>query len=221
MSDIVTLHISKLEFGSLLSYSPIVKSEVERNAKDITLCLKVDGPVSNPPDFISNVISRQIKANITKLPFAEFFRSKPILVPVPKSSLMRPEDLWVPRRIANALVQNGLGEAVAECLQRNQALSKSATSPPANRPSPKQHFNSLSVKPILHDPKEILLIDDVITRGATLLGAANRLREVFPVAPIKALAAMRTMSPPLQFNRLFDPCKGEISFDGQNIRRRP
>ena len=216
-----TLHIFKLEFGSLLSYSPIVDSEAEQRARDVMLSLKRDTPVSNPSRFIPETISNQIKANLTTLPFSEFFSSNPTLVPLPKSSRMRSGDLWVPRRIANALFRIGLGNEVAEYLIRDQALPKSAFSTSAERPTVAQHYNSLGVQKRLPEPKEILLIDDVITRGATILGAANRLADVFPQAQIRAFAAMRAMSRPFRFNKLVDPCKGEIMFDGQNIRRRP
>jgi len=59
-------------------------------------------------------------------------------------------------------------------------------------------------------PEEIILVDDVVTRGATLLGAANRLLDVFPRTHIYALAIMRTISNPVEFEKLYDPCIGKI-----------
>lgn len=56
------------------------------------------------------------------------------------------------------------------------------------------HFNSLEVQGVLEPPPEILLIDDVITYGSTVFGAANRLPEVFPGSRIRAFAAIRTVS---------------------------
>lgn len=87
-------------------------------------------------------------------------------------------------------------------------------------PKPIEHYNSMAVKETLDDPKEILLIDDVITRGATLLGAANKLADAFPNAQIHALAFMRTKSDPAEFVRILDPCKGKILLreDGSTIR---
>ena len=73
----------------------------------------------------------------------------------------------------------------------------------------------------LSEPREILLVDDIITRGATMLGAANKLRNTFPLARIRGFAAMRTISPPDIFNQAYDPCLGVITFNGQDTFRRP
>jgi hypothetical protein len=59
-----------------------------------------------------------------------FFKTDPILVPVPNSSFMKSKTLWVPQRIAKSLVQNGLGKEVIECLKLVKLLPKVATSSP-------------------------------------------------------------------------------------------
>jgi predicted amidophosphoribosyltransferase len=215
------MHVTTIEFGSLLTYSPRGISEHEQRSKTTMQRLKNDEPGSNPPILMSDFISRVVKERMTTLPFAEFFKINPILVPIPNSSWMQVGTLWVPQRLANALIQNGLGKAAVECLKRVQPLPKSATSSAKDRPKAAQHFNSLEVQTIIPEPREILLIDDVITRGATLLGAANRLRDAFPGARIQAFAAMRTISPPDIFNAIYDPCKGDITLNDQDTFRRP
>jgi hypoxanthine phosphoribosyltransferase len=100
-------------------------------------------------------------------------------------------------------------------------LRKAATSLARDRPTALQHYESLEVKKMLSDPSEILLIDDIVTRGATLLGAANSLKKAFPRAHINAFAAMRSISPPDIFREVYDPCKGIISLDGRSTFRRP
>jgi predicted amidophosphoribosyltransferase len=52
----------------------------------------------------------------------------------------------------------------------------------------------MRVTGILSKPEVIVLVYDIITRGATLLGAANLLADAFPGTPIRAFAAMRTIS---------------------------
>jgi len=47
---------------------------------------------------------------------------------------------------------------------------------------------------MLMAPASIVLIDDILTRGHTFLGAAWRLHEAFPETKIVAFAAMRTIS---------------------------
>lgn len=73
-------------------------------------------------------------------------------------------------------------------------------------PTATQHYESLGVRMTLSEPREILLVDDIITRGASMLGAANKLRNTFPRARIRGFAAMRTISPLDTFNQAYDPC---------------
>lgn len=119
------------------------------------LRLKNNQPVQNPPIFMSEYISKIIKNAMTTLPFAYFFKTNPILVPIPKSSLMKPGTLWVPQRLANALVQNGLGLAVEECLRRVVPLPKAAISLPKDRPKAADHYDSLEIQKMLSNSKEI------------------------------------------------------------------
>ncbi|MGI0074656.1 MAG: hypothetical protein ACREA5_01800 [Nitrosotalea sp.] len=129
--------------------------------------------------------------------------------------------LWASQRITRALINNGLGKKSEECLERIIALPKSSKSIPANRPKPFQHYESMRVKELLFNPEEIVLVDDVVTRGATILGAVNRLTEAFPDARIRAFAVMRTMSNPEKFSEIVDPCVGKIRLSGENSWRDP
>lgn len=116
--------------------------------------------------------------------------------------------------------KNGLGKNEG-CLYRAVALPRSSTSLAANRPKAYQHYDSMKVKKLLFDPKEIVLVDDVITRGATMLGAINKLADAFPNANIKAFAVMRTISDPDQFSEIVQPCTGTISLVGNDTFRDP
>jgi predicted amidophosphoribosyltransferase len=213
------MHLSWVEFGSLLTYSPRGMSEPEQQSRTAMRRLKNDEPSSNPPALMSDLISNTIRKRMTRLPFANFFEINPTLVPIPNSSLMQPGTLWVPQRLASALVQNGLGIAVEECLKRVLPLRKSATAD--NRPKADEHYASLGVQKMLSESKEFLLVDDIVTRGATILGAANKLIDTFPEAHIRAFAAMRTISPPDQFKAINEPCIGEITLRGGEAYRRP
>jgi len=215
------LHLFTLEFGSLLTYSPHGNSEPEQLSRTWMQHLKNDRPISNPPILMSELISKIIKEKMETLPFDHFFKISPILVPIPKSSLTQPGTLWVPQRLANALVQNGFGKTVEQCLRRVKALPKSATSLAKDRPKAAQHCDSLEIQKMLSEPKEILLVDDVVTRGATLLGAANRLKDAFTRANIRAFAAMRTISNPEDFKDIHDPCEGKITLNDEETRREP
>lgn len=216
------MRLTELEFGSFLTYSPRGSSETVLLSKTVMSDLKNDNYITfdSKQILMSDYLAEGIKQLLDRLPFSEYFRPDTILVPTPKSSLSKSNTLWVPQRLATALVRTGLGKEVKSLLQREKPVVKSSTSLPKNRPKPIEHYNSMAVKETLDDPKEILLIDDVITRGATLLGAANKLADAFPNAQIHALAFMRTMSDPAEFVRILDPCKGKILLreDGSTIR---
>jgi len=221
-----SIHFSKtqIEFGSLLSYSPHGDSNPEKQSKTIMKILKSDEyyPVhSGKHILMSELISDTIMKKMALLPFSNFFKTDPILVPVPNSSFMKSETLWVPQRIAKSLVQNGLGKEVIECLKRVKPLPKAATSSPERRPKAAQHLDSLEVLKILSEHEEILLIDDIVTRGTTLFAAVNKLAKDFPKAHILAFAAMRTISPPFVFKAIYDPCIGTITINGNDTFRRP
>jgi hypothetical protein len=66
-----------------------------------------------------------------------------------RQSICQCGTLWVPQRLANALVQNGLGITVEECLKRVVPLRKAATSLPKNRPMASEHYDSLGVRKML------------------------------------------------------------------------
>ncbi len=118
---------------------------------------------------------------------------------------MKPDTLWVPERIANALVRRGFGARVASFLIRVNAVPKSAFSSSNERPTPNQHFQSMAMQGSLAPPDEIVLVDDIVTRGHTPIGAANRLLEAFPSTRVRAFIAMRTISHPVSFSRVYDP----------------
>lgn len=217
-----TLNLTKMEFGSVFSYSPRGQSVFERKSKSMMMAIKTDPYFSNPPILVSKYISNFIKDKMSTLPFAQFFKTDPILVPVPNSSLLKPDTLRVPLRLAHALRDNGFGSAVEDLLIRREPLRKAATSQARDRPKALDHYLSLDVqKRFSKPPHEILLVDDIITRGATILGAANRLVETFPGIHIFAFAAMRTMTPPFVFKDIYDPCIGEITLGGEHTFRAP
>ena len=215
------MKLTQLEFGALLSYSPRGKSPALIHSKDVMIALKKDGFVGDPPILMSQWVAQTIQKRRPELPFASFFQANTTLIPTPKSSLMQPNTLWVPLRIATALVRLGLGKEVAPCLVRDKPVAKAASSMPNERPTVIEHYESMSVQGSLSKPDDILLVDDVITRGATLLGAANRLADAFPQTGIRAFAAIRTISNPAEFDKVYVPCVGKIDLRelGDTLRR--
>ena len=206
------MNITEMEFGTLWKYSPWGNTEEEFRSKTIKANLKTDAVRVEDKIPMSEYVARGIKNDLEKLPFAKFFEVKPVLVPMPSSSLTKANTLWVPQNLATALVKNGLGEKVSSCLQRTKALQKSHLSTPANRTKAQGHYDSMSVQKELSDPAEILLIDDIITRGSTSIGAASRLADAYPNANIRVLVVMKTITDPKKFKKINDPCIGKIEY---------
>jgi hypothetical protein len=107
-------------------------------------------------------------------------------------------------------------------LHRTEAIPKAATGPAAERPDAQRHFETMAVQKELVLAKELLVVDDLVTSGAALLGSANRRFETYPDIPIRGFAAMRTDSDPGRLISLIDPVVGEISLlRNGKARRRP
>jgi adenine/guanine phosphoribosyltransferase-like PRPP-binding protein len=70
-------------------------------------------------------------------------------------------------------------------------------------------------------PCHVVLIDDVVTKGRTLLAAAARVQEAFPGTEIRAFALIRTMGLTHTLERLLDPCIGEIRWRRGDAVRTP
>lgn len=227
------LKIKRLEYGSLLSYSSgLIPSYITddsriKYSKKIMSFLKNERYVkdANDPNGISlpfsQWVANDIASSLTTLPFSYFFGEDTILIPVPKSSLMQPNTLWVPLNIANALVKNHLASKVVSALERVKPVTRSSSVPAEYRPKAEDHYNSIEVKEKLLSAQKIVLIDDIITRGSTLIGAVNKLFDVFPDKEFYAFAVMRTISNPQEFGSWHSPVKGEITLreDGETFRR--
>jgi predicted amidophosphoribosyltransferase len=213
------MEVSKVKFGSLLTYTPRGNLTKHYESRTVMRNLKND-VVLQSGNLMSEDIARIILRELKNYPFSDYFNENTILIPTPKSSLPQKDDLWVPQRITSVFANNGLGKN-EECLIRETPLPRSSKVSAPNRPKAFQHYDSVKVRELLFNPKEIVLVDDVITRGATVLGAVNRLAETFPKSLIRVFAVMRTISNPDDFSKIVDPCTGTISLVGENTFREP
>lgn len=149
------------------------------------------------------------------------FGTAPLLIPVPRSSLTVEGGIWPAYNIAAALVGHGIGATVVPCLQRVRAVPKSAFAASGARPKPIEHYESMTVTRMVVDRQELCLVDDVITKGATLLAAASRLHEAYPHARIVAFALVRTLGFVEDIERIIEPAIGTIGLRNDEAVRQP
>jgi hypoxanthine phosphoribosyltransferase len=83
------------------------------------------------------------------------------------------------------------------------------------------HYDSFAIERVTELPRHVVLIDDVVTKGRTLLAAAARVQEAFPNAEIRAFALLRTMGLVQGVEQLLDPCVGEIRWRAGDAHRTP
>lgn len=201
---------SELQFGSLLAYCPRGTSREHLESQQWMRYLKGDQYLPAFASTAARFIAARMRARLTETPFASWFGSATILVPIPRSAPAREHGLWIPHRVSQAFVVEGLANSVLTCLLRTRAVPKSSWTPAALRPKFGEHFESLSCTAEMQFEQDLLLVDNIVTRGATLLAAAERLRTAIPSARIRAFSVMRTVSEPEDFVSLFAPTLGVI-----------
>lgn len=208
-----TPSVSEVAFGSFLAYSPHGKSEVSQRSRRICHSIKQDRPSHDPTlRMIEFAVKRLAQENPLEL--GAFLWHDATLVPVPRSAPFPPgatNALWVPARICRAMVASGYGAAVQPLLERFNAVPKSAYAAPGSRPGVAEHLASMRVRASLVPLERVILVDDVLTRGATLIAAAHLIRTIYPRADVRAFALFRARGFVADIAQIVDPAIGRIS----------
>jgi adenine/guanine phosphoribosyltransferase-like PRPP-binding protein len=71
----------------------------------------------------------------------------------------------------------------------------------------------MRITPTLAAPLRIVLVDDVVTKGATLLAAASLIHAAFPDTRVEAFALVRTLGLQPEVQRIVDPVVGTITLN--------
>ncbi len=213
--------LSEIRFGSFLVYAPRGTNEVSRRAQQFVRALKEERPIGAPPQSPSDYAARRLADEHPSSLFDDLFADSPLLVPVPRSSLAVQGGLWPAFNIASSLVRHGIGAAVLPCLERVKAVPKSAFAASGTRPRPIDHYESIHTAKMVTDRPSLCLVDDVVTKGATLLAAASRLQETYPSAKITAFALVRTLGFVDDIERIVEPGVGTITSRGDEAVREP
>ncbi len=206
--------LSSLRFWSFLVYLPRGTGEVSKRSRRFSYSIKAGRPEALTQaadrlvrDFESTLLSSVLGPDIT-------------LIPAPRSSLLVAGGLWPSRLIAEALVSRGLGASVLPVLTRVEPVPKSAFQAQGKRPDARRHFETTAIEPAL-TTQRITIVDDVITKGSTLLGAASRIALTCPRAEINAFALIRTMGRVTDIERIVEPCVVIVRAVGDEAMREP
>ena len=202
-------------FASCYIYSPRAEGWLADASRQLRGRVKSSNPAWLPryAGFVyrSSFFDRQLAA---------LFTPDAVLVPVPGSARSG-EAPWAALQLARALSEVGFAVPIWTGLRRRYAVTKSATAPSAGRPTVHQHYDSFEVMPTANPTRRLVLIDDVITKGRTLLAATARLRCELPSADIRGFALIRTEGFALQIRHLEESCHGVVRWAGGDARREP
>lgn len=206
---------SEVPFASLLIYSP--KGSSENSVKSRHVCYSIKRGDVQLLDQAVTALERVFE----EAGFAAFLGPDVGLVPTPGSAPHVSGGLWPSERIAHALVKANRGKDVLPYLRRSVAVPKSAFAAPGERPTVERHYQTIAVESDLIAPRRLTIIDDVVTKGRTLLACAGRLREAFPHAEIACFTMVRTLGLQPEVDRVVAPCTGRIRWTGADAVREP
>ena len=142
------------------------------------------------------------------------------LVPMPRHVPNRPLEQWPSHLLACEMVSHRLGCQVVPMLERSTRVPKSACAQgKAGRPTALTHYKSFRVRPpsvLDATPEKIVIVDDVVTLGATMLAAISAVANEYDV-PVCGFAAVRTAKPNQPIERVPDPelCELRLLPDGR------
>ena len=212
---------SELSFVSYLKYAVRGKSGTSIRSKTVTYAIKRDGAYGDT-QIIDYTADRMAKDLGHHPQLNRVFGSDVTLVPAPRSSPLFEGALWPPLRICQALEARDLAQHVLPCLTRTRPVQRASTAPAGERPLPPEHYDSLQVSPpdLLRRPTRITLVDDVITRGSTFVGAVPKLQEAYPSVPIMCFALVRTISSG-DVDGLVEPVAGTVTYERGRLHREP
>lgn len=194
--------LSEVRFASFLVYSPRGSSNICIRSRRIRDRVKNDHP--------GHLAQLALRIAQDGNPCAPAIGPGVLLVPAPRSAPLVSGALWPAYRIAEELVAAGLGDRVLPLIAREHAVQKSAFAQPGSRPTAGQHLESFGFDVRLPGARRIAVVDDFITKGATLLAAASLTKQHYPTADVWAFALIRTMGLQPEIERIVDPAIGSI-----------
>lgn len=200
--------LSSCEFASLAQYAVRGTSKASQDSKEVSSRIK-----RAVPTILGGVVKVLAELRAAGNEVGCMFGPEVVVVSVPGHGVRSVGALSVPEEICRYLVEGGLAGGVLRCLDRTRAVQKSATARQGARPGADEHYVTIALNGLaLANASRLLLVDDVVTSGATLLACVSMLRDAFPRHAIGAFAVMRAISNG-EVTATRHPCTGTIVLD--------
>src|SRR6185437_11301835 len=158
---------SRLGFYSCYVYSPRGEDEVSRGSR--LLCARVK---AGNRRWLRRYVAAVRDHRIMQACVQGLSCAGSVLVPIPPSDSSTPTALWPSHLLALALCNAGLAASVWIGIRRRRSIARSSQAWRWERPSVFEHYRSLALERPTSSPMQVLLIDDVVTKGRTLMAAA-------------------------------------------------
>lgn len=147
-----------------------------------------------------------------------------VLVPAPRSApLLTPDSAWPCKVLCEEMLKHGLGNKSIHALVRHESVAKSSFQTHGNRPPASIHFKSLKYVGGISSTDKVVIVDDILTKGATMLAMASHLAESAKVRNIACFALMRTRNFLEDIDKIIEITRGQIVYDAgsDSVRRLP
>lgn len=199
--------LTEILYASFANYSPRGTSELSERSRVQVGHIKAGRP------YITKSAIAYFDQPIASV-LAPFLNPDATLVPIPRSAPQGKDGIWPAEVIASLLVEADYGKEVVRCLERVSPVKKSSSQYSAQtRPSVKEHYDSLLVKGSIDQPRQITLIDDVLTLGRTAFACAKRIHEAFPESNVSVFALVRTQGLIKDIEKIVDPSTGTVTYN--------
>ncbi|MDB5298070.1 MAG: hypothetical protein JWO31_4053 [Phycisphaerales bacterium] len=204
---------SSVPYASFLRYSPRGTSPSSVASRGWVAAVKGDGLYGRMRAI--DVSASKLAQELSRYTVLSDCLAGGVLVPAPRSAPQYGGGLWPTKRLCEAMVAAGVGTGVFPALRRTLAVQKSATAARGQRPTVRRHYETIAVeqdRSLLAAGTRLVVVDDVVTRGATFLACHRRLSEAYPDAAVCCFALTRTISD-AEVGGMLDPVAGVITLE--------
>ena len=183
---------SKLRVGSLLIFPSQGQSKVSDLARrTVRFGVKKDTVIPDTEIMVIPYAAQHLVKIMPGTELEDFLKLAGTLVPVPTSQIQQPDSLWPGKRIAEELLEVGVGRRIEFALSRTRTVRRSSQSASEERLKPEEHVASIEATAIRSQSGVITLVDDVVTRGSTMVACAALIQQLMPGATVQGLALAR------------------------------